>query len=220
MDPLDYLHLQMRLDGKQVVEPHWIRQVEAVPGEELPLLLLARLADGKQVTYYSEALSPEVQEELSSTRFEFPHIDPLLHVLTAHGLPCEAGHYKTYVFPSMPATEQDVVCLSKDDPGVKAFGFSGFAGDVHAILRNQRIVSACVSARENDRCGEAWVYTDPEQRGRGFAQRVVRAWARSVLEAGKAPFYSHKIKNDASARLARRLGLQAIFEEIAIELTP
>jgi hypothetical protein len=48
-------------------------------------------------------------------------------------------------------------------------------------------------------------------------KQVVRAWARSLLEAGKVPFYSHKIENRASANLARRLGLQPVFEEIAIE---
>jgi hypothetical protein len=30
-------------------------------------------------------------------------------------------------------------------------------------------------------------------------KQVVRAWARSLLEAGKVPFYSHKIESRASA---------------------
>ncbi|HEY3475013.1 MAG TPA: GNAT family N-acetyltransferase [Anaerolineales bacterium] len=219
MRPLDYLHLQMRLEGKQVVDLDRIREVEAVPGEELPLILLAQLTDGKQITYYSEVMSPDLKEELASAEIDFTHIDPLLQLLKAHGMPCEAGHYKTYVFPSMPANDMEVVCLSKYEARVKAFGFGGFAGDVYAILRGGKIVSACVSARENGRCGEAWVYTDAEHRGQGLAQQVVRAWARSLLEAGKVPFYSHKIENRASAGLAQRLGLQPVFEEVAIELT-
>jgi hypothetical protein len=47
-------------------------------------------------------------------------------------------------------------------------------------------------------------------------KQVVRAWARSLLEAGKVPFYSYKIENRALAGLAWRLGLQPVFEEIAI----
>jgi RimJ/RimL family protein N-acetyltransferase len=217
MDTLDSLHLQMRLEGKQVVEPHWIRQVEAVPGEALPLVLLAQLATGRQVAYYSENLPAGLQKELAAVTIEFPGVAPLLQLLKARGMPCEAGHYKTYVFPSLPAANGDVICLSKEEERVTAFGFGGFAGDVYAIVRDGNIVSACVSARENDRCGEAWVYTAPGHRGRGFAQQVVRAWARSLLEADKVPFYSHKIENRASASLARRLGLQPAFEEIAIE---
>ena len=217
MDPLDYLHLQMRLEGKQVVTPHWIRQAEAVPGEGMPPMLLAQLADGRQIAYYSEDLSPDLQQELAAGKIDFPYIDPLLQLLKARGMLCEPGHYKTYVFPSMPASDREVVCLSKDDASVKAFGFSGFAGDVYAIVRSGRVVSACVSARENAQCGEAWVYTDSDHRGQGFAQQVVRAWARSLLEADKVPLYSHKIENRASASLARRLGLQPVFEEIAIE---
>jgi RimJ/RimL family protein N-acetyltransferase len=217
MEPLDSLHLQMRLEGKQVIQPHWIRQVEDVPGEQLPLMLLAQFADGKQVAYYSEELSPGLQEELAAVTIEFPHVDSLLKLLKDRGMRCQAGHYRTYVFPSTPAEDGDVIRLSKDDQQVKAFGSGGFAENVYVLLRGGRIVSACVSAREDTRCGEAWVYTGPEHRGQGFAQQVVRAWARSLLGAGKVPFYSHKIENRASASLSRRLGLQPVFEEIAIE---
>jgi predicted GNAT family acetyltransferase len=112
--------------------------------------------------------------------------------------------------------DPDVQCLSKQDARVKAFGFDGFAEQVYAVEQNGGLASACVSTRENHACGEAWVYSAPEYRRQGFAQRAVRAWARSLLEAGKVPFYSHSIKNEASASLARKLGLLPLFEEIAI----
>jgi predicted GNAT family acetyltransferase len=95
-------------------------------------------------------------------------------------------------------------------------GFDSFTEDVFAIEQNGTLVSACVSTRENQECGEAWVYTIAEYRHRGCAQKVVKAWARSLMDAGKVPFYSHKMENEASASLARKLGLRPVFEEISI----
>ena len=60
------------------------------------------------------------------------------------------------------------------------------------------------------------MYTAEAYRHQGFAQRVVNAWAERLMEQGKTPFYSQKIENLASASLAKKLGLQAVFEEIAI----
>ena len=218
MEPWAYLQLQLRLEGKAVFNKCLLRQVEAVPGEEVPFLLIAKLANQEMVVYYDEALSSDLQRELAATisDVQFPNVDAQVDILKKHNLPCEVGHYKTYVFPSTPASDADVLPFSKHDPKVKDFGFDGFAQHVYAIERNSRLVSACASARENDRCGEAWVYTLPEYRNQGLAQKVVNAWAESLMDSDKVPFYSHKIDNLASANLAAKLGLQPLFEEIAI----
>jgi RimJ/RimL family protein N-acetyltransferase len=218
MEPLAYLHLQMRLEGKRLINGHFLTQVEIVPDEEFPLLLIARLANGKLVVYYDEVITLDLQKELAGSIFEieFPKIDALLNVLKRHIIQFEVGHYSTYIFPSQPAKEVNVICLSKQDPKVELFGFDGFTENIYAVQLDDIIVSACVSARENEKCGEAWVYTTPEYRKQGFAQKVVNAWARSLMDAGKIPFYSHKIDNIASANLARKLGLQLVFEEISI----
>jgi RimJ/RimL family protein N-acetyltransferase len=218
MEPLAYLQLQMRLEGKAFVREHFIRQVEAVPGEETTLVLIAQLANKEVTVYYDEAISFDLQKELDLTIFsiEFPNVDSLLNVLRSSGIHFESGHYKTYVFPPFPRKDTDVICLSKHDSKIKAFGFDGFAENIYAIEHDDNLVSACVSTRENKQCGEAWVYTDPAFRNQGLAQKVVSAWAGSLLEASKVPFYSHKIENTASAKLAEKLGLQAVFEEIAI----
>jgi RimJ/RimL family protein N-acetyltransferase len=206
----------MRLEGKEVMDEHFIRQVEVVPDEELPLLLLAQLVDGTVVTYIDEACPIDLQKELMENQVEFPHLECLLDILRRKNIPFNVGHYKTYIFPSTSTADTDVRCLSKDDFRVKSFGFDGFAEEVYTVERNDRIVSACVSTRENKTCGEAWVYTDPEHRHQGLAQKLVRAWAGSLMGAGKVPFYSHSIENTASANLARKLGLQLVFEEISI----
>jgi hypothetical protein len=57
----------MRLEGKGLVSEHLMRQVEIVPDEEPPLVLIAGLANGQLVTYYDEALSPELQQELAES---------------------------------------------------------------------------------------------------------------------------------------------------------
>lgn len=218
MRPLDYLHLQLRLEGGEVMDGSRLRQVEIVPGEELPILVIAQLVNAGLVVYYGEGIPSDLQQALSVhvSEIEFPKIDPSIDVLKSRGVEVQIGHYKTYVFPSRPENHGDVLCLSRHDPPVRAFGFDGFTENVYAIKENGAVISACVSARENTSCGEAWVYTAPEYRGRGLAQKVVRAWAGSLMNAGKVAFYSHRIENSASANLAARLGLQPVFEEIAV----
>lgn len=216
MQPLTYLHLQLRLEGKEVIHGTFLREVEAVPGEEVPLMLLAQLADGTLVAYYDEALERDLQETLATTTTKFPDIGSLLDILKTRNVQFNVGHYKTYVFPSQPVPDRDVLCLSKEDQRVKAFGFDGFAEQVYVMEKESKVLSACVSARENETCAEAWVYTAPDHRQQGFAQRTVSAWARGLIRAGKVPFYSYKIENAASARLAGKLKLQPVFEEIAI----
>ena len=217
MDTLTYLLLQMGLEGKGLVGGQ-IRQIQVVPGEELPLVLLAQLADQKLVAYYSESLSSDVQAHLSAciSSIEFPAIDPILDVLKSHHIQSDIGHYKTYLFPPQTAANPQVTCLSKHDPKIQALGFDGFDEYVYAIEGDSRIISACVSVREDKNCGEAWVYTDPAYRRQGLAKKVVNTWAHSLISVGKVPFYSHKIENDASARLAQALQLQPVFEEISI----
>ena len=220
MDSADYLHLQLRLEGKSVTGDDRLRQVEVVPGEEMPLMVLARLAEGQVISYFDESLPPELLAGLKNRigTIEFPRIDPLLNFLSSAGIASEVGHYQTCIFPAQFAdfADPDVQPLPTDHPLVQAFGFGAFVGNVYAIERGGGIVSACMSVRENGQCGEAWVYTDPPYRHHGFARQVVSAWARYMLTAGKVPFYSHQISNSASANLAKRLGLLPVFDEISI----
>ena len=218
MEPLAYLSLQMRLEGMKAIDECFIRQVEVVPDENVPLMLIAQLANQEPVVYYDESISPALQRNLAERLLgvAFPEIQPLLEILKTEHIPFEVGHYKTYVFPLAPLNDNDVLCLSKHDTRVKSFRFDGFADPVFALEQGGMLVSACVSTRENEACGEGWVYTAPDFRGHGLAEKVVSAWAGSLMSTGKVPFYSHKPENVASANLARKLGLQNVFEEISI----
>jgi hypothetical protein len=212
--------MQLRLEGKRPVESDRLRQVEIVPDEDIPLILIAQLTDDQRIVYYDETLSSELHTELSKRiqNVTFPAIESLLAFLRSKNISFEVGHYKTYIFPSGFAELLDgnVIRLHKEDLSVQAFGFDGFSEEVYAIECDGRIISACVSARENEFCGEAWVFTDPEFRNQGNAEKVVGVWAKSLISAGKVPFYSHKIENNPSANLAKCLGLQLVFEEIVI----
>jgi RimJ/RimL family protein N-acetyltransferase len=220
VNPIDYLHLQLRLEGKSVIGDTRLHMVEAVPGEEMPLLLIAQLIDGKSVAYVDEALNSDLQKELVRRvrSVQFPQIGPLLEFLNKENIPFEAGLYKTYLFPAHAAVfaDEEVTCRSREDPKVQAFGFGGFGEWVYGIERDGKIVCACVSAQENDSCGEAWVFTEPAYRRQGLAHKAVSAWAAGLISAGKLPLYSHKMENNASASLARRLGLPPVFEEIVV----
>lgn len=217
---MDYLHMQLRLEGKSMVGADSLRRVEIVPNEDMPLMVIAKLADNQMIAYYDESLSTELHTELAERihNTAFPKIDLLREFLVSQSIPFEVGHYKTNIFPLhfMNSTVGNVVCHSKRDSKIQVFGFDGFAEQIYAIEQDGKIISACVSTRENDSCGEAWVYTDSQYRHRGFAQQVVITWARSLVSANKVPFYSHHTENVASANLAKRLGLQPVFEEIVI----
>ena len=220
MNPLDALHLQLRLEGRALIGDDSLRQVEVVHDEEMPLMLIAQLAGQNLVAYFDESLEQGLQAELKKqvSRIAFPNMDALSALLNQRNISFEVGQYKTNTFPEAYAAFKDetVHCYFRQDPTIKAFGFNGFAENVHAIEKDGKLVSACVSTRENASCGEAWVYTDKKYRHQGLAQKVVSVWAASLLSVGKVPFYSHKIQNVASAYLAKRLGLQPLFEEIVI----
>ena len=93
-----------------------------------------------------------------------------------------------------------------------------------AVVEGGRAVCLCCSARvlTSDAAGaspslmaaEAGVETLPEHRGRGFAPRVVAAWARAVRERGGVPLYSAARDNKASQSVARKLGLAQFGEDL------
>ena len=143
MNPLDYLRLQLRLEGKEIVYGNMLRQVEIVPDEDLPLMVIAQLADSNVLAYFDEGfpLCEELRKKVSE--ISFPDVDPLFTLLQNRNSAFEVGHYKTYTFPEMYVAFMDetVNCFSRHDPKVKDFGFSGFAEQVYAMEQAGKIVS-------------------------------------------------------------------------------
>lgn len=76
-----------------------------------------------------------------------------------------------------------------------------------ALIVDDSAVAVCASVRRTSDAHEAGVDTAPSHRGRGYAPRVVSAWARAVRDMGRVPLYSTSWKNEASRAVARKLAL-------------
>jgi len=76
-----------------------------------------------------------------------------------------------------------------------------------ALTVDGHAAAVCGSVRRTSMAHEAGVETAPAYRGRGYASRVVTAWARAVRDMGRAPLYSTSWQNAASRAVARRLAL-------------
>jgi ribosomal protein S18 acetylase RimI-like enzyme len=64
------------------------------------------------------------------------------------------------------------------------------------------------------------VYTDPQQRGRGWGRTVVTALAHHLLQTGHTPLYHVEPSNEASIQLARRVGfVNTLSDNVWLEAT-
>jgi predicted GNAT family acetyltransferase len=78
---------------------------------------------------------------------------------------------------------------------------------IAALVEEGRVRSICYAATGPAPAVEAGVDTVEDARGRGFAPRVVAAWAAEMHRARRIPFYSTSWSNTASRAVARKLGL-------------
>ena len=105
----------------------------------------------------------------------------------------------------VPVTEQNAQLLQPH--------LEDWLPDVHpgrpmfVVTVNGHAAAVCCSVRETSMAHEAGVDTAPPFRGRGYAARVVTAWAKAVRDAGLVPLYSTSWQNAASQAVARKLGL-------------
>lgn len=76
-----------------------------------------------------------------------------------------------------------------------------------AVVRENRVVSVCCSARTSPRAAEAGLETLEAFRGRGYAAAAVAGWAAAVRKDGRTPLYSTSWDNLASQGVAKKLGL-------------
>jgi RimJ/RimL family protein N-acetyltransferase len=71
-----------------------------------------------------------------------------------------------------------------------------------------------------DAAAEAGVWTHPDHRGRRLAQLVTAAWAAMLRAPGRVLFYSADRDNDASQRVAERLGARHIARDWYFDVGP
>jgi RimJ/RimL family protein N-acetyltransferase len=121
------------------------------------------------------------------------------------------------VQPLGPALE-----ISHDNEGLLRGGLDAWLEDVPhrhpflAVAHGGGAVSICASVRISPAVHCAGVETHPEHRRRGHALVAVSAWAHAVQALGATPFYSTAWENEASRRVAARLGFQHVASDLHI----
>jgi hypothetical protein len=78
------------------------------------------------------------------------------------------------------------------------------------IVVNNELVSHCSTARSSPWGAEAGTWTDPANRGRGFAAVATAVWASMLLPGERLLFYCTDDWNRSSQAVARRLNLPPI----------
>jgi predicted GNAT family acetyltransferase len=217
MKPIDFLHLQMELEGISVHGGSFITRLHP-DVTEFPLILFASTSDKQNIAYFDDSLPKELLNTLISLNWNSFADEVAIREFDTFGIPTKVGHFRTYTFLGDIAIPDfgNAKKFNKDDPRVKNSEFNDSADEVYAIEEEGRIVSACVSSRQNNKCAEAWVFTDPNHRRKGFARQVVMTWAANLQRKGIIPFYSHAVENTNSANLAKRLNLLHVFDETVI----
>lgn len=98
-------------------------------------------------------------------------------------------------------------------PGLVARGWGLSEARPYAgVVRDGYIVAVCYSSRDGVEACEAGVETVSDYRGRGLATVAVRAWAAAVQRSGRVALYSTTWENEASRRVAARLGAEQYAE--------
>ncbi|MHB8377952.1 MAG: GNAT family N-acetyltransferase [Dehalococcoidia bacterium] len=140
------------------------------------------------------------------------HLHAYVAALSEHAPVERKAAGPAFVLPAPTTVPRDVTRISIGNATLleRHFAWAIRYLDIYsplcAVVEDAVAVALCFSAREPSPGIEAGVFTVEEYRGRGYAQRVVAAWAQGILEAGRLPLYSTSWENTASRRIAERLG--------------
>lgn len=112
-----------------------------------------------------------------------------------------------FAFPDHISAPDSVVLLEDARAAPWLEGEFDGRAPVVAVLEGGNAVSVCHCARRSDVAAEAGLFTVDRYRGRGFGPQVTAAWALAIRASGRVPLYSTSWTNDASRRVAEKLGL-------------
>lgn len=79
--------------------------------------------------------------------------------------------------------------------------------DSYCIAIDGQVVSQAWTWFESEEGAELVVEALPDFRRQGYARQVAAAWAAEVIQAGRVALYNYLTDNEASAALARSLGV-------------
>ncbi len=80
------------------------------------------------------------------------------------------------------------------------------------LMRGDTVLSTCATAFVVEKQFEIGIETDPDYRGRRYAELAARAFCDYCLENGLEPVWACRKQNLASYRLAERLGFRPVRE--------
>jgi hypothetical protein len=209
---LEYVELQLALEGIGIDARRRLIRIPASAAEDIPRLYVCRLGSS-WARFYRSDVPDLVVDNLDAVSDDtcFANEHRVRSILDPH-FPCtDVWAGPSYLIADLPPalSHPEVVRLVEPNLQLSAGldpGLVDGCRPVYAVIVGGRIVSACVSARENPQAAEAWVQTAPAFRRQGFARHVTAAWARDVLAMGKVAFYSHGRDNVASRAVAASLG--------------
>lgn len=200
-------------------------------GAAAPRLFLGRTAEGNAF-WFRHDIGPAVVDELRALCDGVPVSDDLLEApdvaerfracLERHQPILKTWTGPAFQFPSALPRHDEVVRVTHSNSMVLTPYLGDWLPDVAAgalmaaALEDGRAVSVCASVRVTVDAHEAGVETHPDFRGRGQGARAVAAWATLVRESGAVPLYSTSWSNEASRRLASRLGLVQFGSDLHI----
>jgi hypothetical protein len=131
-------------------------------------------------------------------------------MVAGHGEISREHRGPAYVLPATGTTDETVVAIRGGvtlHPELIARGWQPSERPPYVgVVRDGVVVSVCFSAAECERAAEAGVETATEYRGRGLVLEAVRAWAATVQASGRLALYSTTWDNEASRRVAAKLG--------------
>ena len=191
-------------------------------GKPAPRFFLGRSAKGKIWRFRHDTddtlareLESACRREATDEDFERPpHGATPYEELLARSAPVQrrwAG--PAYRFPAELPKSSDPVAITPENaellrPHLEEWRHEmAFRQPAMALIVNGAAVSLCCSVRISALADEAGVETAAAFRGRGYATRVVSAWAGAVRRFGRIPLYSTSWENVASLEVARSLGL-------------
>lgn len=238
LDALDLLTLQRRwtadLDapateaerfrGVRIAWEHGTDRFRLLPGSQLPDGALARI---REVVAAAPAGAPTRDGLLAAVR---PEVEG--------GAEARFEGLQVHVFESTPPapTPPDgmAIVTSADATAAGALArpnswdadeweqlVGGVLGPWAAVVEGDAVAALCHTPKPVlPIAAECGVWTDPDRRRQGLATIATAAWGRLLAGEATYLFYSHHWRNDASAGVARRLGLRHVGAEWMVSAEP
>lgn len=157
------------------------------------------------------AEEPPLSEELKKPPL---HLENYLRLFEPYVPEQNPSNGLAYQFTKSETPSMSVITVTTENSEILRDGFEKLIEELPAwqpfaaLVKANKVVSVCRSARITAEAHEAGVETLPEFRGNGYAKAVTLGWARLVRKTSAIPLYSTSWENIASQALARKLELK------------